>query len=387
MIAVPAATHLLANQGAEVIKVEDVVHGDELRHYGSQKGGMSAWFINANTGKRSLAVDLQQADGKTILWQLLETADVVFQGFRPGALERLGFGHETVLKRLPNLVYCSSSGFGPSGPYADLPVYDPIIQALSGWAGSQQTERGPSLVRGMVADKVAALTSAQAITAALLQRARTGRGLHIELSMLEASLAFNWSDVMMHASLLDEDAEHRPNLLATYRLFQCQDGWVTLAAGTDAQWRGFAEALDREALATDARFETAAARAGNVIVWYEAMEEAVGAFSQADVLRRLRAADVPVAPILDPAEVANDPQVKAAGLVREIQHPVAGTLLQPRPSGEIFGATMDLTPAPTHGQHTTEILAELGYDPEATARLRTAGCIRRSDPDSANTDP
>jgi crotonobetainyl-CoA:carnitine CoA-transferase CaiB-like acyl-CoA transferase len=384
MIAVPAATYLLATQGAEVLKVEDTEHGDELRHYGSQKGGLSAWFINANTGKRSLGVDLRAAEGKTILWQLLETADAMIQGFRPGALERLGFGHTAVLKRFPSLVYCSSSGFGSAGPYANLPVYDPIIQALSGWAGAQQTGAGPSVVRGMVADKTAALTSAQALTAALLQRERTGVGTHLELSMLEANISFNWPDVMMDASLLDADADHRPNVLAAYRLFQCRDGWVTVTTGTDSQWQGFCEALDRNALAADPRFNTASGRGANVGAWYEAMEEAVGAFRQDDVLRLLHAADVPVAPVLDPGDIASDAQVKAAQLIREVQHPTAGRLLQPRPSGEVFGASLQLGAAPRHGEHTTEILTELGYDGPTIATLESSGTVKRCDPDPSS---
>lgn len=376
MIAVPGATHLLATQGAKVIKVEDPIRGDELRHYGSEKGGMSAWFINANSGKRSIALDLQHDEGKAALWQLLETADVMMQGFRPGVIERLGFDSETVRERVPEIVYCSSSGFGPEGPYARLPVYDPVIQALSGWAGAQRYEEGPRLVRGMVADKVAALTSAQAVTAALLQRSLTGHGCHVELSMLEANIAFNWSDVMMHASLLEADANHRPNLLSSYRLFPCRDGWVTVTAGTDAQWQAFSNALERPDLANDTRFATASARAGHVADWYEAMGEAVAPFGLEEVLSRLRAADVPVAPVLDPAEVAEDPQVQAAGLLREVEHPVAGKLRQPRPSAEMFGQSVALTPAPTHGQHTAEVLAELGYADEAIRRLAAERVIK-----------
>ena len=195
MIAVPAATHLLASQGASVIKVEDTRRGDELRFYGSQNNGISAWFVSTNGGKRSIGVNLQEAAGKEILWQLLDGADVFMQGFRPGAVDRLGFSAAATRKRCPQLIYYSSSGFGADGPYADQPVYDPIIQALSGWAGSQTSNGEPSLIRGMVADKVAAMIGAQAVTAALVQRARTGVGQQVDLSMLEANVAFNWSDV------------------------------------------------------------------------------------------------------------------------------------------------------------------------------------------------
>lgn len=381
MIAVPAATYQLATQGASVIKVEDVVHGDELRYYGSQKGGISAWFINANSGKRSIAVDLRDPQGKAILWKLLATADVMVQGFRPGALTRLGFGAEAVLARHPNIVYCSSSGFGASGPYANLPVYDPVIQALSGWAGAQQTGQGPSLIHAMVADKIAALTTAQAITAGLVQRGKTGKGLHIEMGMLEANIDFVWPDTMMHGSLLDEDAEHRPNLAQTYRLFACQDGWISIAAGTDTQWAALCHALDRHELAADPGLKTAAARAGNFEAWYDAMESAVQPFTVAEAVRRLRDADVPAAPVLDPTQVAADAQVVAREMIREVNHPVAGRLLQPRPTAAWFGADIELSPAPMHGEHTDAILGELGYPSTDVRALRDAGTVgKRTSP-------
>jgi len=377
MIAVPAATYQLATQGAEVIKVEDVTQGDELRYYGSHKGGMSAWFINANGGKRSIAVNLRAEQGKEILWRLLADADVMIQGFRPGALERLGFGSDAVRARHPNLVYCSSSGFGPEGPYADLPVYDPVIQALSGWAGAQTTDDGPSLIHAMVADKIAALTTAQALCAALVQRAATGTGLHVEMSMLEANIGFVWSDTMMHASLLDDDATHRPNLAQTYRLLRCRDGSIAVTAGTDTQWAAFGNALDRPDLVADANLATAAGRASNVEAWYEAMDSAVAPFSMDEVVRRLRGADVPVAPVLDPAQVADDPQVASQNLLREIDHPVAGRVRQPRPTAAWFGGDVSPGPAPLHGEHTDELLTQLGYDDAAVSELRKAGTVGR----------
>jgi crotonobetainyl-CoA:carnitine CoA-transferase CaiB-like acyl-CoA transferase len=380
MIAVPAATYQLATQGATVIKVEDVAHGDELRHYGSHKGGISAWFISANSGKRSIAIDLRDADGKAILWKLLAEADVVVQGFRPGALARLGFGAEAVLQRHPSIVYCSSSGFGATGPYANLPVYDPVIQSLAGWAGGQANDTGPTLIRAMVADKIAALTTAQAITAGLVQRGATGQGLHIEMGMLETNIDFVWPDTMMHATLLDEDAVHRPNLAQAYRLFACQDGWISIAAGTDGQWAGLSRALARRELAEDERFKTASARAGNVGAWYDAMESAVRPFTVAEAVQRLRENDVPVAPVLDPTEVVADPQVVAQGIIREVTHPVAGRLLQPRPTAAWFGSDLELSPAPMHGEHTDEILAELSYTSEAIRALRDAGTVGRQAP-------
>ncbi len=375
MIAVPAAAHVLASQGASVIKVEDTRRGDELRFYGSQKNGISAWFISANGGKRSIGVDLQEPRGKEILWRLIEGADVFMQGFRPGAVDRLGFSPEATRKRCAQLIYYSSSGFGAHGPYASHPVYDPIIQALSGWAGSQTTNGEPSLIRGMVADKVAAITGAQAVTAALVQRARTGVGQHVDLSMLEANIAFNWSDVMMHCALLDADAEHRPNVLASYRLLHCRDGWVTVTAGNDKQWQGFCKAFDRTVLAGDERFATPAARAANMPAWYDAMDEMVSSFDTADVLERVRAEDVPAAPVLNPDQVAHDPQVVARGAVFETFHPTAGRLLQPHPGARFDGHDFDLSAAPLHGEHSNDVLTELGYGAADITTLRNEGIV------------
>ena len=157
MIAVPAATSSLAGLGASVIKVEDTGAGDELRKYGSTRNGMSAWFANANSGKRSISMDLTTTEGKEILWDLLATADVFIQGFRTGVTEKLGFGYKEVSKKNQRIIYCSSTGFGESGPYSDLPAYDPIIQGLSGWAGIQLVDNDPTLHKTMVSDKTAAM--------------------------------------------------------------------------------------------------------------------------------------------------------------------------------------------------------------------------------------
>ena len=190
MIAGPACTQLLAQQGASVIKVEDPSVGDPLRPYGSSRAGMSGWFANANAGKRALCIDLSSDVGREAMLRIVDRSDVLVQGFRPGALARLGLGAESLMARNSALVYVSLSGFGESGPYSNLPVYDPVIQALSGIAGTQSDERGPMLVKQVLSDKVAALTAAQAVTAALLERSRTGLGQHVRLAMLDASIAF-----------------------------------------------------------------------------------------------------------------------------------------------------------------------------------------------------
>ncbi len=361
MIAVPAATYVLATQGAEVIKVEDTERGDELRHFGSRKNGMSGWFVNANDGKRSIALDLKSDKGKEVLWKLLEGADALIEGFRPGVLERLGFGYDAVSARVPKIVYCSSSGFGNTGPYANQPVYDPVIQCYAGMAATQDYGNGPRLVKSMLADKLTSVANAQLVTSGLLKAHRTGKGSYIQMSMLEANLGFNWSDLMMHCTLLDEDALHLPNILSSYRLFACTDGHIAMPLGTDALWHRACDALDRPDLKEDERFSSAAQRGANIAVWYEVMGEMVAPFSVEEAVSRLLAANVPTAPVLQPDEIADDPQVQARGLIQEVDHPVVGRMRRPRPSGCMFGEDVDLVPAPTHGQNTREILADLGF--------------------------
>jgi crotonobetainyl-CoA:carnitine CoA-transferase CaiB-like acyl-CoA transferase len=376
MIAVPLAGQALASYGASVVKVEDTGLGDNLRYYGSRKNGMSAWFANANAGKRSLAMDLRSEEGAAILWRLLDEADVLIEGFRPGVMDRLGFGYEAVRSRRPSIVYCSSTGYGPSGPYADRPVFDPLIQALSGWAGGQRVGDRPTLVRGMVADKVGAYQNTQSILAALLRSQRSGEGSYIRNSMLQANLIFCWSDVMMHCSLLDEDAEHLPNVLATYRLLSCRDGFVSCSPGNDAQWRGMCEALEREDVRDDPRFRTAADRGGSLVEWYDVMDDMTGRFGVDEVVARLQRADVPVAKVLRPEEVADDAHVRATGLVAERDHPAAGRLRGPVLALSAFGDEIELGPAPTHGQHTRELLRELAYGDDEIARLAADAVIK-----------
>ena len=376
MIAVPGASYLLATQGAEIIKVENTTGGDDLRMYGSRKSGMSGWFANANAGKRSIGIDLMSEEGKEILWKLLRNTDVFVQGFRPGAVDRLGFSYEKVRSQLPRLIYVSSSGFGSSGPYSDRPVYDPVIQALSGWAGAQHTVEGPMLIRGMVADKVAALTTAQAITAALFRRNSSGKGQLVEISMLEANIAFNWPDVMMHETLLDSDALHLPNLLGSYQLFATENGWVSVTAGTDKQWRAVCEALDRFDLVEDSRFSTAANRSKNFTDWYTAFAQMVLAFTSEEVLSRCLDADVPAVPVLDPSQVSDDPHVIAREAIVETEHPTIGRMRVPR-QGATFSDEKKVSPspAPAYGEHTEEILSELGFGSKEISSFRNSNVV------------
>lgn len=378
-VAVPAATQNLASFGATVIKVEDTGFGDQFRNYGSSRNGMSGWFANTNQGKRGISVDLRTDGGKEILWRLLEDADVMIQGFRPGVISKYGFDYASVSARLPRIVYCSSTGFGESGPYVEQPVYDPVIQGLSGLAGAQTVDGNPTLHKTMISDKISASYNTMAILAALVQRQQTGEGCYLETSMLESNVAFNWPDIMMHCTLLEEDANHYPNTLESYCLYECKDGWVAFAGGNDAQWKSFCEALDAPEYLEDPHFATTTSRGINALEVFELTAELASRFTVSEFVERLRAANTPVAPVYAPDEVKDDPQLQARNYVVEKTHPHVGRYLTTQPLATVFGEQLELLPAPMQGEHSREILSELGYSDEDIDGLQSAGVIRSRD--------
>ena len=375
-IAAPGGTHLLASQGAEVIKVEDTVVGDPLRMFGSSRGGMSGWFANLNAGKRSLCMDIASEAGREVMADLLATADVFVQAYRPGVAERLGIGEADLRKRNPNVIYVSISGFGRDGPYSNRPAYDAVIQAWTGIAAVQGGDDEPQFVRSFVPDKVTSLTWTQAVCAALFNRERTGEGEHVELSLLDAAVSFMWPDSMMEQVVLADDADHRPNPLYGYRLLRCRDGYVAVMPLTDGQWKGVADAFDRPDLLTDPRFAEAGPRAAHFGDMLDTLGEVVADVARDDIVERLIAADVPVAPALRPDEVANDAQVQHTGVIREVDHPIVGRIRQNRPAALFAGGTPELRHAVERGTDTDAILAELGRKPDSIAELRSAGIVK-----------
>ena len=375
-IAAPGGTHLLASQGAEVIKVEDTVVGDPLRMFGSSRNGMSGWFANLNAGKRSLCMDIASEHGREVMADLLATADVFVQAYRPGVAERLGIGEADVRKRNPKIIYVSISGFGRDGPYSKRPAYDAVIQAWSGIAAVQGGDDEPQFVRSFIPDKVTSLTWTQAACAALFARERTGRGEHVELSLLDSAVSFMWPDAMMEHVVLADDADHRPNLLADYRLLGCRDGYVAVMPLTDGHWKGLADAFDRPDLLSDPRFAEAGPRAAHFGEMIDTLGEVVADVARDDVVERLIAADVPVAPALRPDEVANDAQVQHSGVIREVDHPIVGRIRQNRPAALIAGGVPELRPAVERGTDTDAILTELGRSTDAIAELRAAGIAK-----------
>ncbi|MDX1581332.1 MAG: CoA transferase, partial [Alphaproteobacteria bacterium] len=265
MISGPYATMILADQGAEVIKIEPPGVGDFVRATGNRQGGFSANFLNNNRNKRSVTIDLKTTEGREVLLKLAETADAFIQNFRPGVVERLGVGYDDLSQAKPDIVYLSISGFGENGPLAAKPAYDPIIQAITGLttvqAGSD-TER-PRLVRTIVPDKVTALNASQALTAALLQRERSGKGQHIRLSMLDAVMNFLWaSDMGLQTFAEKELKDQRPASFIDL-IYETRDGYMSVAVMNDAQWEGLTRAFDKLEWLEDERFKTPALRDRN----------------------------------------------------------------------------------------------------------------------------
>ena len=241
----PLATMLLADQGADVIKLEPTDVGDTLRLSPFARGGMTSFYANCNRNKRAIAVNLASEDGLAIALKLVAESDVFVQNWRPGAADRLGLGEEALRRINPDLIYCSISGYGPDGPYSQRRVYDPIIQGLSGHTAVQVNPEVPipDLVRNIVADKSSAYTAAQAITAALFARERGAGGQHIDIPMIDASLAFFWPDGMLAHTFAGDDKPSGLALYQVYKLSQTSDGHLIYFAATDKEMHGLFRAL------------------------------------------------------------------------------------------------------------------------------------------------
>jgi crotonobetainyl-CoA:carnitine CoA-transferase CaiB-like acyl-CoA transferase len=376
MISGPLAGMMLADQGAEVVKVESPGLGDIMRFLGTNKGGMTGIFANNNRGKRSIVIDLKQPAGLDVAKRLIADADVVIQNFRPGAMERLGLGYDQLAADHPDLIYVSISGYGPDGPYSHRRVYDNVIQAASGLASVQTdpTTGVPALYRTLLCDKVTSYTACQAITAALYARATgAARGQHIVLAMLDAAIAFMWPDSAMDAALLDDDATRTPTIGSNYAVTSLADGHVAVSAVTDAEFRGVLAAYGHPELADDPRFSSAAARAQHLGELILIMRDAAERITVGEFLDGAETHDVPASRINTIHELPTDAQVVHNGVFVERDHPIAGRLREPRPAPR-FSATPAAVsrPAPGFGQHSDEIVTELGLDP---AELRTAGVI------------
>src|SRR5271154_5510510 len=266
MVAGPVAAMMLADQGADVIKVESP-DGDLMRHLSRGRNGMNASFLACNRNKRSLAVDLKSDDGLQIVKRLIATAQVFVHNFRPGIADRMGLGEEVVRAIRRDIVYVSITGYGAKGPYANQRAYDPIIQAMSGLADVQRDrETGrPRMVRTIIADYTTALTAAQAITAALFARERSGVGQHVQLSMLDSMISYMWPEAMPSLTFVGAETDPSDGEMGPDLVFATQDRYITAAALSDDEWAGICKALNRQELIDDPRFKTARDRSVHAV--------------------------------------------------------------------------------------------------------------------------
>jgi crotonobetainyl-CoA:carnitine CoA-transferase CaiB-like acyl-CoA transferase len=378
MVSGPSATMLLADQGADVIKVENPAGGDHTRASSNQRGGYSANFLNNNRNKRSVALNLKHDQGVGVLLRLVAGADVFIQNFRPGVAERMGIGEDAIRQAASEIIYVSISGFGDRGPYAKKPVYDPLVQALSGLATVQagSDEARPRLVRTILPDKLTGLVTAQAIAAALLARTRHGKGQHVRISMLDAIIAFLWGSDMGSQTFAGQEFPQQEAASFIDLIYETSDGHISVAVQTDREWRALTEALERLDWLDDVRFATPALRQHNIDVRLGMIQEVLRTASSAHWLARLEAADVPCAPVLTRSQVIGHHQVIENGIIVESEHPKAGRLRQARPAARFSETPTGIDrAAPGLGQHTAEALAEAGFTVAEIAGLAADGVI------------
>ena len=363
MVTCSLASMTLAAQGAEVIKIEPPLGGDVMRHLGHQKNGISALFHNCNRGKRSLAIDLKSSAGVDAVTQLAMKADLVMHNYRPGVMDRMGLG-STSLRGINNrLTYIAVTGFGNKGPMSGDPAYDHVIQAMSGITDLQGDEESNfSFVRTLLCDKITAYTVCQAATAALLARATTGEGQHIDISMLHACLAFVWPDGMMHHTLHDDDVIAMSPVSDYYQTLDLKDGSIAVAALQDKHWKALLPLIGYPELVDNPMFKTMGARLSNMSEVLKVLKSPRQDVGVAKALEILRAADVPCGPCEHRSDIAHNPQVNAIGALETYVAKHLGSLTAPTPPVQFAGAlTTQALPSPTLGEQSRDILREIGW--------------------------
>ncbi len=376
MVSGPMCGQILGDLGADVIKLEGVA-GDLIRTMPPLYRGLSGYFAQFNRNKRSVAVDLKSARGQALARELAARADVLIENFRPRVTGRLGLDYDSLKDSNAGLIYVSVNGFGDTGPYADQPAYDPVIQGLVGFMPVQGGEGSPAPIKNPVVDKIAAMSAALATLAALNHRhVSGGAGQKVSIRMLDAWAAFILPERMNNHVFRNPDAPTTPSR-DVFRVFETSDGHVIGLILQDSQFSGICQALGRQDLAGDPRFATPAARVFNTGDLHAELCGSVARMTTHDFLAAARRHEVPFAPVNDIEAFLDDPQVRHNGTHFDVADPEFGPMRYLN-----FMAAFGATPlslqrrAPKLGEHTDEVLAELGYSGTDITELRAAGLVR-----------
>lgn len=372
MVSGPVCTMMLGDQGADVIKIEPL-SGELMRSVGTSNNGMTTSFLCSNRSKRSLTLNLKDKKGIDILKQLLVSADVIVQNFRPGTMKRMRLDYEEVIKINKNIIYTSISGFGEKGPYSKQRVYDPVIQALSGLADIQRDQESnfPKMVRTIIPDKTTGMAAAQAISSALFYRERYNKGQHIKLAMLDVMIAYLWPEGSSSLSFVGKEGDPATGQMGLDLVFKTNDNkFITAGAVTDKEWLGMCTAFNRKDLLTDKRFNTPRGRFDNKTERRLIIAEEVKKHNAKDLLKRLHENEVPSAPILNRTELLDNEQIIENEIIEFHTSNIFGKIRSPRPApiysdSPINGAQL----APLLGENSKEILKEINYSNEDIEKL------------------
>lgn len=365
VLAGPYCTTLLYELGAEVLKIERPGHGDDTRAFPPFQNGESVYFASINRGKRSLALDLKDAEDRATFEALLGRSDALVENFRPGAMARLGYDYETLKERFPGLVYASISGFGHSGPYRDLPAYDLIVQALGGMISINGPEGSAGVRLGIsLADLAAGAFAALAIAAALYERRASGKGKFIDIAMLDVQTMLLESALVRQLATgeTQKPTGSRHPVITPFDVFNARDGRIAIACANDRLFDLLCEAIGRPEMKADPRYDTVFARFANEKALKAELEAALAAAGVADWVARLRARGVPAAPIQTMAEVVRDPQLQARGMFVTVDDPEMGRLAMTGSAFKISGYPQSPTrpPAPNLDEARADVMRELG---------------------------
>jgi crotonobetainyl-CoA:carnitine CoA-transferase CaiB-like acyl-CoA transferase len=376
----PVCTMMLADMGAQVIKVEPPPWGDDSRKWGPPfVGGISTYFHSINRNKKSLGLNLQSEAGRQILWKLIDRADILIENFKPGVLDRLGFGYDVVSKRRPEIVYCSISGFGQTGPYRSRPGYDVVAQGESGLMDLTGFPDGPPAKVGTsISDIVTGLYAMQGILLALLARVRSHKGQWVDVSLLDstvATLTYQAQSYFTTGRSPERLGTRHPSIVP-YECFRVRDGFVNIGVTNQKQWVSFCTELEISELVEDPRFSTTDSRLVHYGELKPILDRTLGEFTRSEVLRKMAKATIPAGPVNTVAEILEDPQIDAREMIKLLTHPQYGPI-------RVLGLPVKLSetpgivegPPPVFGEHNRSVLTMLGYVENAIADLEKDGTL------------